>query len=65
MQSRTPLPAPHAKAPTPGAVESLPGTVVLDRVAARVQQRLAAEQAASNRTGEGGHHASLIWTWPL
>ncbi|MCX5153486.1 HaaA family cyclophane-containing RiPP peptide [Streptomyces sp. NPDC060334] len=63
MPSRTPVPAPHA--PAPVVAESINGSVVLDRVAVRVRQRLAAEQTASNHAGEGGHQASLIWTWPL
>ncbi|ANP55664.1 HaaA family cyclophane-containing RiPP peptide [Streptomyces griseochromogenes] len=41
------------------------GTAVLDRVAARVRQRLETEQAATNRVGDGTHAASLIWPWPL
>ncbi|MEU9803099.1 HaaA family cyclophane-containing RiPP peptide [Streptomyces sp. NPDC051000] len=63
MPSHTPVPAPHA--PAPVVAESMNGSVVLDRVAVRVRERLAAEQTASNHTGEGGHQASLIWTWPL
>lgn len=66
MQSRTPVPASHVVG-HPGLVssETTPTTAVLDRVAARVQQRLAAEQTAVNRTGDGSHAASLIWPWPL
>ncbi|WP_371095856.1 HaaA family cyclophane-containing RiPP peptide [Streptomyces sanglieri] len=45
--------------------EGAPGLEVLDRVAARVQHRLAAEQAASNSIGDGAHAASLIWPWSL
>ncbi|MET8134086.1 HaaA family cyclophane-containing RiPP peptide [Streptomyces sp. NPDC005251] len=45
--------------------ESAPRPEVLDRVAARVQRRLAAERAASNSIGDGAHAASLIWPWPL
>ncbi|MCX4550390.1 HaaA family cyclophane-containing RiPP peptide [Streptomyces sp. NBC_01500] len=63
MSSHTSVPAPHATVPV--EPEPTPGPVVLDRVAAHVRQRLAAEHAAANRTGEGGHAASLIWTWPL
>ncbi|WP_331733876.1 HaaA family cyclophane-containing RiPP peptide [Streptomyces sp. NBC_00080] len=63
MPSRTPVPSSHGSAPA-GACDAH-GSVVLDRVAVRVRQRLAAEQSTSNRTGEGGHQASLIWTWPL
>ncbi|MFG2583687.1 HaaA family cyclophane-containing RiPP peptide [Streptomyces malaysiensis] len=63
MPSPTPVPAPRAAAPTaPEAAEGIP---VLDRVAARVRQRLEAEQAATNRVGDGSHAASLIWPWPL
>ncbi|MBT2509828.1 hypothetical protein J7I98_28965 [Streptomyces sp. ISL-98] len=47
------------------AAEPGPRAEVLDRVAARVQRRLAAEQAASNQIGDGAHAASLIWPWPL
>ncbi|MEU0147359.1 HaaA family cyclophane-containing RiPP peptide [Streptomyces sp. NPDC006288] len=63
MPSRTPVPAPNA--PAPVVAEPSHGSVVLDRVAVRVRQRLAAEQSASNRTGAGGHQASLTWIWPL
>jgi hypothetical protein len=41
------------------------GTAVLDRVAARVRQRLEAEAGATCRVGDGAHAASLIWPWPL
>ncbi|MFH9493143.1 MULTISPECIES: HaaA family cyclophane-containing RiPP peptide [Streptomyces] len=64
MLSRTSVPTPHAPV-TPVAPEPTQSSVVLDRVAARVRQRLAAERTAANSTGEGGHQASLIWTWPL
>ncbi|MEU2133895.1 HaaA family cyclophane-containing RiPP peptide [Streptomyces sp. NPDC018352] len=64
MLSRTSVPAPHAPVTTV-APEPTQGAIVLDRVAARVRQRLAAELTATNRTGEGGHQASLIRTWPL
>ncbi|MEV2216255.1 HaaA family cyclophane-containing RiPP peptide [Streptomyces sp. NPDC050997] len=62
MPSRTSVPAPHATAATGGAAQD---NVVLDRVAARVRQRLAVEQAATNRVGDGSHAASLIWPWPV
>lgn len=41
------------------------GTAVLDRVAARVRQRLEAEEGSTSRVGDGAHGASLIWPWPL
>ncbi|WP_217572641.1 HaaA family cyclophane-containing RiPP peptide [Streptomyces sp. GbtcB7] len=63
MPSRTSVPAPHAAAVT--GRESAQGNVVLDRVAARVRQRQAVEQAATNRVGDGAHAASLIWPWPF
>ncbi|WP_328680744.1 HaaA family cyclophane-containing RiPP peptide [Streptomyces sp. NBC_00343] len=63
MPSRAPVPAPHGTAIT--GRESAQGNVVLDRVAARVRQRQAAEQAATNRVGDGSHAASLIWPWPF
>ncbi|WP_030816542.1 HaaA family cyclophane-containing RiPP peptide [Streptomyces sp. NRRL F-2799] len=59
MPSPTPRPTPPASRPL--AEEN----VVLDRVAVRVRQRRAAEQAAPNRLGEGAHAASLIWPWPF
>ena len=62
MPSRTSVPAPHATVATGGAAQD---NVVLDRVAARVRQRLAVEQAATNRIGDGSHAASLIWPWPV
>ena len=63
MPSRTSVPAPHATAVT--GPESVQGNVVLDRIAARVRQRQAVEQAATNRVGDGSHAASLIWPWPF
>lgn len=63
MPSRTSVPATHATAVT--GRESAQGNVVLDRVAARVRQRQAVEQAATNRVGDGAHAASLIWPWPF
>ncbi|GAA2656828.1 HaaA family cyclophane-containing RiPP peptide [Streptomyces vastus] len=66
MPSRTPVPASQVMGHTsPVSSETAPTTAVLDRVAARVQQRLAAEQTAARRTGDGSHSASLIWPWPL
>ncbi|MEU2683612.1 HaaA family cyclophane-containing RiPP peptide [Streptomyces hygroscopicus] len=63
MPSPTSVPAPHGTASfAPEAAQSNP---VLARVAARVRQRLEAEQAATNRTGDGTHAASLIWPRPL
>ncbi|GAA3147127.1 hypothetical protein GCM10010521_37920 [Streptomyces rameus] len=47
------------------AVPAAAGTAVLDRVAARVRQRLEAEEGATSRVGDGAHAASLIWPWPL
>lgn len=41
------------------------GTAVLDRVAARVRQRLEAEEGATSQVSDGAHAASLIWPWPL
>ncbi|WP_030807341.1 HaaA family cyclophane-containing RiPP peptide [Streptomyces sp. NRRL S-337] len=57
------VPSPSASGPDTS--ESAPRPEVLDRVAARVQRRLAAERAASNSIGDGAHAASLIWPWPL
>ncbi|MER5918687.1 HaaA family cyclophane-containing RiPP peptide [Streptomyces mirabilis] len=63
MPPSTSVPSPSASGlNTP---ESAPAPEVLDRVAARVQRRLAAERAASNSIGDGSHAASLIWPWPL
>ncbi|WP_127355796.1 HaaA family cyclophane-containing RiPP peptide [Actinacidiphila soli] len=47
------------------AEPTMAGTAVLDRVAARVRQRLEAEEGATGRFGDGAHAASLIWPWPL
>jgi hypothetical protein len=41
------------------------GTAVLECVAARVRQRLEAEEGATGLVGDGAHAASLIWPWPL
>jgi hypothetical protein len=44
----------------PVATEQVPvRNAVLDQVAVRVQQRLAAEKAADGRRAEGGHAASI------
>ncbi|MET8028073.1 HaaA family cyclophane-containing RiPP peptide [Streptomyces avermitilis] len=63
MPPSTTVPSPSASGPDTS--ESAPCPEVLDRVAARVQRRLAAERAASNSIGDGAHAASLIWPWPL
>ncbi|MFQ6146584.1 HaaA family cyclophane-containing RiPP peptide [Streptomyces seoulensis] len=47
------------------AEPAAPGTAVLDRVAARVRQRLEAEEGATGRAGDGAHAASLVRPWPL
>ncbi|MFI1162249.1 HaaA family cyclophane-containing RiPP peptide [Streptomyces sp. NPDC020801] len=63
MPSHSSRPAPATMART--GQETTQGNVVLDRVAARVRQRRAAEKAAANHVGDGAHAASLIWPWPL
>ncbi|MER5338853.1 HaaA family cyclophane-containing RiPP peptide [Streptomyces mirabilis] len=63
MPPSTNVPSPSAAGPDTS--EFAPGPEVLDRVAARVQRRLAAERAALNSIGDGTHAASLIWPWPL
>lgn len=50
--------APVNEAPT----RVVHGTVVLDRIAHRVRQRLAEEQSEGSA---GAHAASLIWPWPV
>ncbi|MGW1744940.1 HaaA family cyclophane-containing RiPP peptide [Streptomyces sp. NPDC002092] len=57
------LPGPHDVAHS--APETASSNPVLNRVAHRVGQRLAAEQAATSRIGDGAHAASLIWPWPF
>ncbi|WP_438491834.1 HaaA family cyclophane-containing RiPP peptide [Streptomyces asiaticus] len=42
------------------APNTTPKSAVLDRVAARVQQRLSAEQSGADRVVDGSHAASLI-----
>ncbi|MEU6512101.1 HaaA family cyclophane-containing RiPP peptide [Streptomyces sp. NPDC046942] len=67
MPSPTSVTEPHTITPV-GPVSEEPtaaGTAVLDRVAARVRQRLEAEEGATGRVGDGAHAASLIWPWPL
>lgn len=64
MPSRTSHSTSHAMAST-GRQPAAQGNVVLDRVAARVQQRRAAEEASANRVGDGAHAASLIWPRPF
>ncbi|MEV5873496.1 HaaA family cyclophane-containing RiPP peptide [Streptomyces sp. NPDC052101] len=63
MPSRTSHSTSHAMAPA--GRQPAQRNVVLDRVAARVQQRRVAEQAATNRVGDGAHAASLVWPWPF
>ncbi|MFE7978756.1 HaaA family cyclophane-containing RiPP peptide [Streptomyces shenzhenensis] len=67
MPSPTSVREPHVAVPlVPASAEPMAsGTAVLDRVAARVRQRLETEQAATNKVGDGAHAASLIWPWPL
>ncbi|MGA5205196.1 HaaA family cyclophane-containing RiPP peptide [Streptomyces variegatus] len=64
MPPSTTVPCPSASG-LDTTESAAPGPEVLNRVAARVQRRLAAEQAASNSIGDGAHAASLIWPWPL
>ncbi|WP_055629305.1 HaaA family cyclophane-containing RiPP peptide [Streptomyces hirsutus] len=49
----------------PSAEPTAAGTAVLGRVAARVRQRLAAEEIVTGRVGDGTHAASLVLPWPL
>jgi len=65
MLPHTTVPLPPTAARPEPATREIPRGAVLDRIAARVQLRLAAEQTASNRVGDGSHAASLIWPWPL
>ncbi|MFJ2720707.1 HaaA family cyclophane-containing RiPP peptide [Streptomyces sp. NPDC087437] len=67
MPSPTSVTEPRTITPVgPACAEpKVAGTAVLDRVAARVRQRLEAEQGATGRVGDGAHAASLIWPWPL
>ncbi|MEU7116154.1 HaaA family cyclophane-containing RiPP peptide [Streptomyces sp. NPDC046182] len=57
MSSRTSLLAP------PACPESIQGNAVLERIAARVQQRLDEEKSTADGVAEGPHAASLIWPW--
>ena len=67
MPSPTSVTEPHTITSVgPASVEpTVAGTAVLDRVAARVRQRLEAEEGATGRVGDGAHAASLILPWPL
>ncbi|MFR9799856.1 HaaA family cyclophane-containing RiPP peptide [Streptomyces sp. MS06] len=67
MRSPTSVTEPRTITPAgPASTEpTVAGTAVLDRVAARVRQRLEAEEGATSRVGDGAHAASLIWPWPL
>ncbi|MDX5564331.1 hypothetical protein PYK79_14670 [Streptomyces sp. ID05-04B] len=66
MPSPASVTEPRTIAPVgPASAEPAAGTAVLDRVAARVRQRLEAEEGATSRVGDGAHAASLIWPWPL
>ncbi|GHB22397.1 MULTISPECIES: HaaA family cyclophane-containing RiPP peptide [Streptomyces] len=67
MPSPTSVTEPRTITPVgPASAEPMvAGTAVLDRVAARVRQRLEAEEGATSRVGDGAHAASLIWPWPL
>ena len=67
MPSPTSVTDPHTTTPVGSAsVEpTAAGTAVLDRIAARVRQRLEAEEIATGQIGDGAHAASLIWPLPL
>ncbi|MFF3290672.1 HaaA family cyclophane-containing RiPP peptide [Streptomyces sp. NPDC003023] len=65
MPTRASAPDHHATAIPDRCDGGARSSAVLDHVAERVRQRLAAERSAVTRTGEGGHAASLIRTWPL
>jgi hypothetical protein len=66
MSSQTPRPDLHAATDyLPRHQQAGEGSVVLDRVAARVQHRLTVEGADQNNVGDGPHPASLIWPWPV
>lgn len=67
MPSPTSVTEPRTITPVgPASAEPMvAGAAVLDRVAARVRQRLEAEEGATSRVGDGAHAASLIWPWPL
>ncbi|MFF9000305.1 HaaA family cyclophane-containing RiPP peptide [Streptomyces achromogenes] len=66
MSSPLSATAPQTITPAgPASADSTPGTLVLDRVAARVRQRLEAEQGTAGQVGDGAHAASLMWPWPL
>ncbi|MFF0161672.1 HaaA family cyclophane-containing RiPP peptide [Streptomyces sp. NPDC005263] len=67
MPSPASVTAPRTITPVgPASAEpTAAGTAVLDRVAARVRQRLEVEEGATSRVGDGAHAASLIWPWPL
>lgn len=65
MPSSTSAPAHHATPAIGHESEPTECTTVLDRVAARVRRRLADEQIAAHRAGDGGHAASLTLPRPL
>ncbi|MGP3948542.1 HaaA family cyclophane-containing RiPP peptide [Streptomyces sp. 7N604] len=66
MPSPTTATEPRTATPVgPASTDAAPGTAVLDRVAARVRQRLETEQSATSRVGDGSHAASIIWPWPV
>ncbi|MFI1563878.1 HaaA family cyclophane-containing RiPP peptide [Streptomyces sp. NPDC020490] len=67
MPSPTLVTEPHTVMPVGPATgePTAAGTAVLDRVAARVRQRLEAEEGEASRVGDGAHAASLIWPLPL
>ncbi|MFY4719905.1 HaaA family cyclophane-containing RiPP peptide [Streptomyces sp. LaBMicrA B280] len=48
----------------PGGEPATPDATVLDRVAARVRRRLAAERSETSEFGDGTHAASLILPLP-
>jgi len=56
---------PDTAGPSTATSQMAQGSAVLDRIAARVQIRLAAERTASNSSADGSHAASLIWPLPL
>ncbi|MFF5155526.1 HaaA family cyclophane-containing RiPP peptide [Streptomyces sp. NPDC000348] len=58
-------PASATCAATPSDARPAQGSAVLARVESRVRQRLETEQATPERTGDGGHAASLTRLRPL
>ncbi|MEV3854936.1 HaaA family cyclophane-containing RiPP peptide [Streptomyces sp. NPDC050095] len=65
MTPPTAVPSAFPSLAPPAPAAPAAASPVLDRLAVRVRDRVAAEQAAANPYGDGAHAASLPFPWPF